>query len=73
MMGRTEDCLYLNIFTKNLVKRNNYEQVLKHEIDKIYEEKRCNLFEGNGIDICWQPTTSCQSSAATCHCLLTRS
>ena len=27
MMGLSEDCLYLNIFTKNLIKRNNYDQV----------------------------------------------
>ena len=25
MGGMTEDCLYLNVFTKNLIKRNNYE------------------------------------------------
>ena len=25
MMGMTEDCLYLNVYTKNLIKRNNYE------------------------------------------------
>ena len=43
MMGRTEDCLYLNIFTKNLVKRNNYEQVLKHEIDYFKSMTRKNV------------------------------
>ena len=27
MMGVEENCLYLNVFTKNIKKRNNYEQV----------------------------------------------
>ena len=27
MMGVDENCLFLNVFTKNIKKRNNYEQV----------------------------------------------
>ena len=53
MGGMTEDCLYLNVFTKNLIKRNNYEydQVSHLILNMMIANDKSKI--GN-INLCWQ-------------------
>ena len=63
MRMMTEDCLYLNIYTKNLIKRNNYD----YEVDtKLYPDcKRVynNLSSISGAALRRQQAVQCQPAS----------
>ena len=63
----TEDCLYLNIYTKNLIKRNSYDyEVCTNQMLKV-TQYTCIPYSGAAIRR--QQAVQCQPAPEACHCV----
>ena len=69
----TEDCLYLNIYTKNLIKRNSYDyevgtnQMLNITHSHHHTKLRCSHTQATGspVSVCPSGRSLCSSLAMT--------